>query len=164
MRNPEPHTLHYFFSLPRLVATLRGHTVERSERNWLEANVAGTAIHVVVFVFVARLLLAGLSPWHQALLILPIAVLVWILWLILFYVNSLLIKRLRVIGLFRRRSDARAQSFLICLFTTLCAVILVIPGSWMRAIGILWIALVAANLLAAGLLAASRHSNGTNTT
>ena len=164
MPNPEPRELHYFFSLPRLIATLRGHNVERSERNWLEANVAGTAIHVVVFVFVARLLLAGLPSWQQALLILPFVVFLWILWLILFYVNSLLIRVLRMLGLFHRRSDARAQGFVICLITTLCAVLLVIADSWMQVIGIFWIVLVSANLLAAGLLAASRHANGTNTT
>ena len=163
MPNPEPHALHYFFSLPRLIATLLGHTVERSERNWLEANVAGTAIHVVVFVFVAHRFLDSLAWWHQALLLLPLAVVVWLLWLILFYVNSLAIRGLRAVGLFRRRTDARAQGFLVCLMTTACATGLVVTGSWMRLLGILWIALVVANLLAAGLLAASRHADGTNT-
>ena len=163
MQNPEPpHGVHYFFSLPRLIATLRGHNAERSENNWVEANVAGTAIHVIIFVFVARFFLEGLAWWKQALLLLPVAFVVWILWLILFYVNSLLIRCLRALGVFRNRSDARAQGFLIGLLTTACAAGLVVAGSWMRVLGIFWLVLVSANLLAAGLLAASRHANGLN--
>ena len=78
-------------------------------------------MHLVVYAFVFRALLAGRALWLQLLFVLPLAFLVWILWLLLFYLSSLIIKALRAIGLMRDLSDRRAQSIVLVSAVSLCA-------------------------------------------
>ncbi len=121
--------------------------------NWLETRVIGTAVHGVVYLFVAHALLGRLPLWQQALGLLPIAVLVWLAWLIVLYANSLLVVFLRACGFMRTLPNDRAQSILVGLMTTAFACELLRTGSWLSVVGGIWIAAVILNLLAAALLA-----------
>lgn len=143
-----------YFALPRLCAHWRGRSARRSERNWLEANIAGTLVHLVVYASAFQLLLARQSLWRQVLLCLPLALLVWVFWLLLLYANSLVIRSLRAVRLMRHLPDRRAQTALICILTAVFAVRLLTTGAW--GIGAVWLAVFALNLLAAALLAISQ--------
>lgn len=150
MERPE-----FYFALPRLLAKWRGQSAARTEKNWLETNIAGTLSHLVVYVFAFQLLLAESAPWNQLLLCIPLALLVWIFWLLVFYFNSWLIELLRTCGLMRRLSDSRAQSVIIGLMTTAFAVYLLFAGPCAAMLGIIWLAAVSLNLVAAAVLALS---------
>ena len=142
----------YYFALPRLVARLRGGSAVRSEQNGFEAAVAGALVHAVIFLFAAHLLLSGLMTWQQALLLLPVAILVLAGWSVLSYANALVIRLIRVAGLFRALADRHLQSVLIGILTTVAAWQLIDAGTWMRLLGLAWLAAVALNLTAAAVL------------
>ncbi|MDQ2918415.1 MAG: hypothetical protein M3R10_00840, partial [Verrucomicrobiota bacterium] len=82
----------FYFSLSRLYAKLCGRNATRTQNNWPEANAVGIFLHIVFCTFAFRVLLAGHAFMLQLLLLLPLAVLVWIFWLLLFYFDSLVIK------------------------------------------------------------------------
>lgn len=153
MREPNESLARYYFALSRLIARLAGASARRSEQNGMEAAVAGTLVHAVTFVFVARLLLAGLAIWQQLLLLLPVAVLVWAWWSFIMYANALVLKALRAVGWFRESADRHLQSVLIGITTTGFAWHLIATGSWASILGYVWIAAVALNLTAAAALA-----------
>jgi hypothetical protein len=153
-------SVEFYFSLPRLLARWTGRGVDRTERNWLEANLVGSLVHLVAYGYAFHLLLADARLRQQLFLFIPLAFLVWIWWLIVLYLNSLIIKFLRACGLMKTMLDRRGQSLLICVMTTIFALQLLRAGSWLSLIGGLWIAAVMLNLLAALVLAVSdtRHA------
>lgn len=150
----------FYFALPRLFARGRGANDSRTEMNWLEANVVGTAVHGIAYLFAAHFFLRGLTLGAQALLLLPLAAGVWLAWLVILYVNSLLIRLLRTGGLLRGLPDDRAQSVLIGGMITGFAIALWRADSWCSFAGGIWLAAVVLNLAAAlALVLLSR--NGT---
>jgi hypothetical protein len=154
MQNPEPA---FYFSLPRLLARWSGGSDERTEMNWWEANAVGVAVHGIAYLFAAQLLLSGLAVWQQVALLLPVAILVWICWLIVLYLNTLIVKLLRICGLLRHLPDNRAQSILIGFMITVCAGQLMTSSApALFLVGGIWIAAVSLNLAAAVVLALDR--------
>ncbi len=146
----------FYFSLPRLIASWSGKQTGRSEKNVVEANVAGALNHLVVY-GAAFQMLRGLSVWQQLLFLVPLAALVGLFWLILFHVNAFLIESLRRLGLMRDLPDNRAQNLIVGFVTTVLAFYLLGTGGGSAALGSVWIAAVALNLLAAAMLPA-RHA------
>jgi hypothetical protein len=142
-----------YFALLRLLRKLRGLSVARSEENWMEAYVAGSAVFSISYVFVASMLWPKLL-WWQNVIALPLLVVgVWIAWLIILYLQSLVVKLCWAVGLCTDLSRVRVQSVLMGIMTTALAAQLVASGSWLRWIGGIWIVAVALNLAAALLLA-----------
>jgi hypothetical protein len=142
----------FYFSLSRLLARCCGRSGRRTQNNWLEANAAGIFLHVVFYAFAFRVLLGGHNIWLQLLLLLPLALLVWIFWLLLFYFDSLVIRGLRAVGFMRHLSDSRAQSILIGIVASACALALALDRDAFKIIGVAWLALMALNLLSAAIL------------
>ena len=158
MRTPDSNSsVGYYFALPRLIASRGGGSTGRSEQNALEAHVVGTLVHAITFVFAARLLLGDRPAWQQIMLLLPVALLVWIWWSILFYVSSVVVKLLRSVGALRQVPDNQAQSLVVGILTTVFAWQLVTAGSLISVLGWTWLAAVALNLVAAAVLAL-RHA------
>jgi hypothetical protein len=154
MENREPHDApRFYFSLPRLIVKLSGGNPSRSERSWIESTIAGGAVHAIVFAFSWHLLLAALPLWKQALLLLPLVVLVLLSWIAFFYLNAQLIKLMRRAGLFRHLANFRIHSVVIGIIVTLFAARFALAGSSiLRAIGLVWIVAVLLNQIAAALL------------
>ena len=150
MRNPEPH---FYFALPRLVARARGVNDSPVETNWLEAKVAGGLVHGIAYLFAALVFLRDLSAARQALLFLPLAVFVWVAWLLVLYINSLVLRLLRAGGMLRQMPDDRAQGLFIGVMTTIFALALLRAGACYSFAGGLWLAALSANFLAAAVLA-----------
>ena len=150
MRNPEPH---FYFALPRLIARAWGANDSPAETNWLEANVAGGLVHGIAYLFAALVFLRDLSPGQQALLFLPLAVFVWLAWLLVLYINALVLRLLRAGGMLRKIPDDRAQGLLIGILTTTFAVALLRAGSCYGFAGGIWLAALSLNFVAAAVLA-----------
>jgi hypothetical protein len=142
-----------YFALPRLIRKLRGRSTIRSEDSWLEACALGVVVYVVSYLFVANLLFPKLN-WWQTVIALPLLLFgLWIGWLIVLYINSLIAKGCQVIGLCADLPRRRVQSVLMGILTTVFAAQLLTAGPCLRAIGALWIIAVALNLGAALMLA-----------
>lgn len=138
----------FYFALPRLLAYWNGRSSVRSEQNGFEARTIGALMHGVVYATAAHYLLADLPLAWQAVLLLPLAFAVWLGWVLLLYLNAVIIGLARSVGVMRDLPDARAQSVLVGIFTTLCAVDLVARGTFAW-LGLTWLVLLVMNLLAA---------------
>ncbi len=150
----------FYFALPRLMSKWRGGDSARAEKNSAEAWAAGLAIYSVSYLFFATLVPAQ-SGWLLTVLVLIVLAFgVWLFWLVMLYLNSLVIKLLRFTGVIRNVPDRHAQSVLVSATATAMACSLLNSGSWMTDIAALWIIAVTMNLAAAGILAlqSGRHS------
>jgi hypothetical protein len=150
----------FYFALPRLIQKLRGGSAERTDSDWLEANAVGAIIHVIVYVFFARLLLSSLPMWQKLALLLPLALLVLLFWMLWFAILSVVINAAQRAGLLRAIPPSRVQGVLIGIITTAFACRFIFDSPWLRLVGWFWITAVSLNLLAACILA---FSNGDRT-
>jgi hypothetical protein len=142
-----------YFALPRLLRKIRGLNAARSECNWIEACTVGNAIFLITYLFAASLLWPKLRAW-QVVIVLPLLLpTIWIAWLIVLYLNSLIVKGCWALRLFTDLARNRVQSVLMGIATTILAAQLMVADSWLRWIGLIWIAAVGLNLGAALILA-----------
>jgi hypothetical protein len=82
-----------------------------------------------------------------------LAFLVWLFWLVVLYVNSLIVKLLQSLGVFRSLAMRRGQIEHLGATATLMALALVQRSSWPAEIGAIWLTATGLNLLAAVILA-----------
>jgi len=150
MNSPSPH---FYFSLLRLMAILRGGGATRAENNGAEAWIAGVAIYFISYLFFAQFVPADLKFWQTGLLLAGLAFLVWLFWLFALYLNSLIIEFLRLGGLFAKIPTRRAQSILLATTATAMSAQLLQRGGWTAEIAAIWLIAVAMNLAAAVILA-----------
>ena len=148
----------FYFALPRLLARWRGGDATRAERNGTEAWIGGIATYAISYLFFLQFIPSALGPWLHAILLVVLAFVAWLLWLVLLYVNSLLIKLARLGGLFRSIPDRRAQSILVSATVTAMAWALLQRGGWVSEVAAIWMVAVTMNLIAAALLALTHES------
>ena len=153
MNTLDPGRPHFYFALPRLIAVMRGADGGRVENNGAEAWVGNVAIYLINYLFFAQFIPAELPFWQRALLLTGLLFAVWLFWLVVFYFNSLIIKLLRLVGLFRAIPTRRAQSILLGTWATAMAFDLLDRGSWLGEVASIWLVAVAMNLTAAAVLA-----------
>ena len=149
----DPSRRHFYFALPRLIATMRGADGRRGENNGTEATAGSVAIYLINYLFLAQFVPAGLPLWQTALGLAGLVFLTWFFWLLALSLNSLIIKLLRQTGVFRTIPTRRAQSILLGTWTTAMACDLLEPGSWIGEVAAIWLVAVAMNLAAAAVLA-----------
>ena len=144
----------FYFALLRLIARLRHGTAARSESNAAEAYVVGASIFLLSFVF-----LSICVGWRSPPLLLLLLFATWIFWVLLLYTNSLIVRVTRFTRVARTCTNSRLQSTLIGFESTGFAIVLVAHRDPARVLGALWLVVVAANLVAALLLAAWQRSD-----
>jgi hypothetical protein len=144
----------FYFSLLRVIGMLRGGDARRTESNGFEAWLVGLTIYSIHYFFFAKLFVpSNLKPWLTALLLVALAFWIWLFWLLLLYINSVIIKVLHVCGLFRAIPTRRAQSILWGISTTAMACALLKSSPSLREFGAIWLVAVAMNLASAVVLA-----------
>jgi hypothetical protein len=146
---PRPH---FYFSLLRLLTLLRGGDATRAENNGIEAWFGGLAINLISYLFFAQFIPGDLELWQRALLLVLLAFFVWLFWLVVLYINALIIKFVRSCGLFSSIPTRRLQSVLLGISATAMAGGLLQTDSWSREIASIWLVMVAMNLFAATVL------------
>ena len=149
----------FYFALPRLMSKWRGGDSTRAEKNSAEAWAGGIGVYLVSYLFFAALVPAWFPLWRALLVFIALGFGVWLFWLGMLYVNSLIIKLLRFVGLIREMPDRHGQSILISTTATGMACSLLTSGSWMAEIAALWIIAVTMNLAAAAILAFQNGSS-----
>ena len=141
--------LGYAFALSRLVARLAGRKARRAEFSSTEAYGLGILVFAIGFVFVARALLPIVRPFALYLLVLfflPFAI--WIAFLLLYYLNSLVIAVFRRLGLYAAATNNPFQHIVIMSLTTLFALhFLHAERDWVKSLGVFWLGLLSLNLL-----------------
>jgi hypothetical protein len=143
----------FYFSLFRVIAMFRGGDARRAESNGFEAWLVGFMMYAIHYAFFAALFIPShLEPWLTALLLVALAFWVWLFWLLLLYLNSAIIKFLRLCGLSRTLPIRRAQSILWEISTTAMAGVLLKSNPALRELGAIWLVAVAMNLIAALVL------------
>jgi hypothetical protein len=147
------HSPRFYFALPRLLALLRRGDTTRAEINDAEAWTGNIAVFAVSYLFFARFIPGHLRWWLAAPGLIALAFLVWLFWLLVLYLNSVILSLLRRCGLFRSLPARRGQAVLIATTTTAMAFCLVQAGSFSGEIAAIWLVTVAMNLGAAVILA-----------
>jgi hypothetical protein len=146
----------FYFSLLRVIAMLRGGDARRAESNGFEAWLVGLTIYSIHYLFFAtRFIPSNRATWLTALLLVALAFWIWLFWLLLLYLNSVIIKVLHVGGLFRAIPTRRAQSILWGISTTAMACALLKSSPLLREFAAIWLVAVAMNLASAVVLAFS---------
>jgi hypothetical protein len=146
----------FYFSLFRVIALLRGGEARRTESNGLEALLVGLMIYSIHYLLFATLFIpSNLEPWLTGLLLVALAFWIWLFWLLLLYINSVIIKVLHVCGLFRAIPTRRIQSVLWGISTTAMACALLKSSPSLREFAAIWLVAVAMNLASALVLAFS---------
>ncbi|MEY2528347.1 MAG: hypothetical protein QOJ05_437 [Verrucomicrobiota bacterium] len=153
MNQPDKPRPHFYFSLLRLLAGLRGGNAGRAENNWGEACLTGIAVYLISYLFFAQFVPDELKVWQQALLLVVLVFFICLFWLIVLYLNSLILGLLRLCGLLPAIPVRRAQSVLLGISASAMAWSLLEGGSWPAEIGAIWLIAVAMNLAAAAILA-----------
>jgi hypothetical protein len=143
----------FYFSLLRVIAMLLGGDARRAESNGFEAWLVGLMIYSIHYFFFATLFIpSNLEPWLTALILVALVFWIWLFWLLLLYINSVIVKVLHVCGLFRTISTRRTQSILWGISTTAMACWLLKSSPTLRELGAIWLVAVAMNLVSAMVL------------
>ena len=146
-------TPRFYFALPRLLAKLRGGDAGRAEQNGPEAWFGNAVIYAVSYLYFAGFIPQLLPWWERGLILIALAFLIWLFWLLVLYLNSLILKLLNSLGFIRSLPRRRGQGVLIATATTTMAIALLQRGSFAGEIGTIWLVATAMNLLAALTLA-----------
>jgi hypothetical protein len=152
----------FYFALPRLLNRMRGGIDKISESNAAEAYFGSMVAFVVSFLFAWKLFAGRCTGWQVIGVGIFLLFAVSIFWLLVFYLNSLVIKILRTGGIFRKMANRHAQDILIQVVVATFAYELSISVSWTRWIGIFCLLLFGANFAAALLLALGRERQSTD--
>jgi hypothetical protein len=156
MNEPISKGPRFYFPLLRVIAMLRGGDTRRAESNAVEAWLVGLMTYAIHYLFFARLLFSsGLQPWPTGLLLVALAFWIWLFWLLLLYLNSLIIKLLRTGGLARGIPIRHVQSVLWVTCTSAMAFALLKGSPAVREVSAVWLVAVGMNLVAAVVLAFS---------
>ena len=151
----------FYFSLLRVIAMLRGGDARRTERNGFEAWLVGLTIYSIHYLFFATLFSpSNLEPWLTAPLLVALAFGIWLFWLLLLYINSVIVQTLHACGLFRAIPTRRAQSILWGIATTAMACALLKSSLALRELGAIWLVAVAMNLASAMVLSFGDAARG----
>lgn len=142
-----------YFALPRLIQKIRGRNAARSEGNWIEAYLAGSAVYLISYLFGASLFWPKLHSWRVATALVLLVPGVWLAWLIVLYLHSLIVKLCWAFGACTDLSRNRIQSVLMGIVTTAFAAQLLTTNVWWKWVGALWLVAVTLNLTAAFLVA-----------
>lgn len=146
----------FYFSLLRAIAMLRGGDARRTESNGFEAWLVGLTMYSIHYLFFAtQFVPSNLEPWLRGLLLIALVFWIWLFWLLLLYLNSVIIKLLRLCGLFQTIPTRRAQSILWGISTTAMAGVLLKSSPSLRELGAIWLLAVVMNLSSAVILAFS---------
>lgn len=142
----------FYFALPRLLNRGRGRTEANTEGRAGEAYLGSVALFVVAYLAAWNLFAGSLSGWRLMVVAIALVFIVWIFWLAVFFLNSLVIKALRAPGLFAGTPVRTLQHVFIAVILAALAARLSIEAHWTRWVGMFFLAALVLNLLAAALL------------
>ncbi|SRR6266487_3648506 len=143
----------FYFSLPRLLSRVTGRGFHFSEGGFFETCLGSLAVLLIPYLFLVDLVINHLAGWMAFVAGVALLFAIWIFWLVVLYLNSVMIEVLHDLGFFRKVTGRHLQDIFVGIIITFFASELSILNSWVRWIGIFWLIILAMNLLAALSLA-----------
>lgn len=143
----------FYFSLPRLLSRITGHGSHVSEGGFFETCLGTLIVLLIPYFFLVDLAMNHASRWMGFVTGVALLFAIWIFWLVVLYLNWVMIQVLHGLGFFRGVTERHLQDILVGLIITFFASELSILNSWVRWIGISWFIVLAMNLAAALSLA-----------
>ena len=143
----------FYFSLPRLLSGVTGRGFHFSEGGFFETCLGSLAVLLIPYLFLVDLVINHLAGWMAFVAGVALLFAIWIFWLVVLYLNSVMIEVLHDLGFFRKVTGRHLQDIFVGIIITFFASELSILNSWVRWIGIFWLIILAMNLLAALSLA-----------
>jgi len=139
----------FAFALSRLVARLGGRNVCRAQWSAPEAYGVCLLVFLISWVGTGRLLpLLVRAGILRLVLFAAVPLVLWLVFLLLYYLISLVIRIFRRFGFFLAASNAFLQHLFFASLTTLLSFFLLRSGSGLlQVLGSLWLGLVALNLV-----------------
>ncbi len=152
----------FYFSLPRLLSKVTGRGSDFSEGGFFETCLGSVVVLLIPYFFLVDLVMNHGGRWMAFGTGVALLFAIWIFWLVVLYLNWVMIQVLHGLGFFRGVTERYLQDILAGLIITFFASELSILNSWVRWIGILWFIILAMNLAAALALALTdtRRSDG----
>ena len=138
----------FYFSLPRLLSRITGRSSHFSEGGFFETCLGGLAVLLIPYLFLVDLVMNHLGRWMTFVTGIALLFAIWIFWLVVLYLNWVMIQVLHGLGFFRRVTERHLQDIFVGIIITFFASELSILNSWVRWIGIFWLIILAMNLLA----------------
>jgi len=142
----------FYFALPRLLNRGRERTATDSEGRAGEAYLGSIALFVIPYLAAWNLFAGSVSSGRLMAVAIPLVFLVWMFWLALFFLNSLVIKLLRMSGLFGDTPACALQHIFIVAVLVALAAGLAVGTHWTRWVGMVFLAALVLNFLAAAAL------------
>lgn len=144
----------YAFSLPLLLARLRGRKARRAEWSRWEAYGFGTLVFAMSCIFAGRILLPLVRPGlGQALLLLLLPFATCLAFLPLYSLNARAVALLRRLRFYTAPTNNSFQHVVIMTLTSAIAFFFSRDDcAWLNSLGVFWFGLLFCNLLAALLL------------
>jgi hypothetical protein len=150
----------FYFSLLRLLSKVTGHGSHFSEGGVFETCLGTFVVLLIPYLFLVDLAMNHLAGWMACVAVVMLPFAIWIFWLVVLYLNSVMIQVLHGLGFFRKVIERRLQDIFVGIIITFFASELSILNSWIRWIGIFWLMILAMNLAAALSLALTSKRRG----
>jgi len=150
----------YYFSLPRLLSRITGRGSDFSEGGPFETCLGSVVVLLIPYFFLVDLVMNHVGRWMAFGTGVALLFAIWIFWLVVLYLNWVMIQVLHGLGFFRAVTERHLQDILVGLIITFFASELSILNSWVRWIGILWLIILAMNLAATLSLALTNTTRG----
>jgi hypothetical protein len=150
----------FYFSLPRLLSTIIGRGSHFPEGSFFETCLGSLVVLLIPYFLLVDLAINHVGRWMAFVTGVMLLFAIWIFWLVVLYLNSLLIQVLQRLGFFRKMTGRHLQDIFIGIIITSFASEISILNSWVRWIGILWFMILAMNLAAAFWLALTDMRRG----
>lgn len=138
----------FYFSLPRLLSKVTGRDSDFSEGSFFETCLGSVVVLLIPYFFLVDLAMNHVGRWVAFGTGVALLFAIWIFWLVVLYLNWVIIQVLHGLGFFRGVTERHLQDILVGLIITFFASELSILNSWVRWIGILWLIILAMNLAA----------------
>ena len=150
MTKPNPNSSPaFYFALPRLISRLFGRRTELSENNGLEAYLGSFVVFAIPYLLAAHLFASESHGWVALIAYSLLIFAVCAFWLFAFYANSLVIKATRAVGFFREMPDRYVQDMLVWVLIIIFSGRLAVSDSWIRWAGVVCLAVMSLNIVAA---------------
>jgi hypothetical protein len=150
----------FYFSLPRLLSKVTGRDSDFSEGSFFETCLGSLVVLLIPYFFLVDLVMNHVGRWMAFGTGVALLFAIWIFWLVVLYLNWVMIEVLHGLGFFRGVTERHLQDILVGLIITFFASELSILNSWVRWIGILWLIILAMNLAATLSLALTNTTRG----
>jgi hypothetical protein len=103
----------FYFSLPRLLSKVTGHNSDFLEGGFCETYLGSLVVLLIPYFFLVDLVMNHVGRWMTFATGVALLFAIWIFWLVVLYLNWVMIQVLRGLGFFRGVTERHLQDILV---------------------------------------------------